>query len=207
MRSASPAGPIGRPTAGVSPTSHGRDAWAIAIAGWQSPIRDDNGPVRHIALERAFRQIYRLRWSPDARLLLANGTDSDGRFGVYTIAVATGKVRAVENGDRVWGRDPFPQWSSDGRAVLFHAREPNGAGRALFARDLTTGRERRVDDLASSLLAGRRRLEPQKLDLDMPGIREVRVHADGSRVAFFVERTAAELWVMENFLPRTIARR
>jgi len=44
--------------------------------------------------------------------------------------------------------------------------------------------------------------EPQKLGLSMDWLRHLRIHPDGKRVAFSSGHFTAEIWVMENFLPK-----
>ena len=46
--------------------------------------------------------------------------------------------------------------------------------------------------------------EPQKLDLSMPQLMHVDIHPDGQRIVFTAQSRPpkAEVWVMENFLPR-----
>ena len=43
--------------------------------------------------------------------------------------------------------------------------------------------------------------EPEKLPLTMEALRELRVHPDGTRIAFTAGTGKGEVWVMENFLP------
>jgi hypothetical protein len=43
--------------------------------------------------------------------------------------------------------------------------------------------------------------EPQKTELAMEGLRSLRFHPDGKRIAFSAGRQQYEVWVMENFLP------
>jgi Tol biopolymer transport system component len=42
--------------------------------------------------------------------------------------------------------------------------------------------------------------EPQRIDLSMRGMRELRFHPDGNRMAFYAGYLEAEVWVMENLL-------
>lgn len=44
--------------------------------------------------------------------------------------------------------------------------------------------------------------EPQKLGLAMDRIENLRLHPDGKRIAFVAGQYRAEVWVMENFLPK-----
>jgi Tol biopolymer transport system component len=64
-------------------------------------------------------------WSPDGKkLAIATsygfhpGAPSD-RFGIGTIDVATGKVKAVVDHDFPTGQDHLPRWSPDGRRLVF----------------------------------------------------------------------------------------
>jgi len=47
----------------------------------------------------------------------------------------------------------------------------------------------------------------RKLAIPVKGVRELRVHPDGKRVAMWVEEPGVEIWVLENFLPRMAAAR
>jgi Tol biopolymer transport system component len=44
--------------------------------------------------------------------------------------------------------------------------------------------------------------EARKLDIPVKGLRELRVHPDGKRVAMWVQEPGSEIWVLENYLPR-----
>jgi len=44
--------------------------------------------------------------------------------------------------------------------------------------------------------------ETRKLAIPVKGLRELRVHPDGKRVAMWVQEPGSEIWVLENFLPR-----
>jgi Tol biopolymer transport system component len=46
---------------------------------------------------------------------------------------------------------------------------------------------------------------PEKLDVAMSTLRNLRVHPDGRRIAFDSGSGGAEVWVMENFLPTKVA--
>jgi len=49
--------------------------------------------------------------------------------------------------------------------------------------------------------------EARKLAIPVKGLRLLRVHPDGKRVAMSVEEPGSEIWVLENFLPRTAGAR
>jgi Tol biopolymer transport system component len=44
--------------------------------------------------------------------------------------------------------------------------------------------------------------EARKLVIPVKGLRELRVHPDGKRVAMWAQEPGSEIWVLENFLPR-----
>jgi len=44
--------------------------------------------------------------------------------------------------------------------------------------------------------------EARKLAIPVKGLRELRVHPGGKRVAMWVEEPGSQIWVLENFLPR-----
>lgn len=71
-------------------------------------------------------------------------------------------------------------WSSDGKYVFYPV--DTGHTHQLWRVSLEGG-------------------PPQRLDLEMPQLRNLRVHPDGQRIAFDSGSFGAELWVMENFLP------
>jgi Tol biopolymer transport system component len=79
------------------------------------------------------------------------------------------------------------RWTPDGRYILF-------------------GQKGHSDDLAHHQTVELWRIpaeggQPQKLGLAADLLRFLAVHPDGRRVAFTAGQSAAEVWVMENFLP------
>jgi len=79
----------------------------------------------------------RLQWSPDGRFLLATGSDSRGRGGLYRIDVLSGDVLPIVQ-DPSAGFRPQGVWSSDGKAV-FYSRDGG-----LWSRDLDTNQEAEI---------------------------------------------------------------
>ena len=49
--------------------------------------------------------------------------------------------------------------------------------------------------------------EARKLAIPVKGLRELRVHPDGKRVAMWTQEPGFEIWVLENFLPKMAAAR
>ena len=80
-----------------------------------------------------------------------------------------------------------PAWSADGRYIYFSRLPSVEAPWNLFRVSADGG-------------------EAQKIDLAMAGFRHLSVHPDGQRIAFSSEGAnyaQAQIWVMENFLPKS----
>ncbi len=73
-------------------------------------------------------------------------------------------------------------WTPDGRYLVYAKGNPQDQKSELWRIAVDGGK-------------------PQKLDLVVEGLRSVRMHPDGQRIAFGVGKSSQELWVMENFLP------
>lgn len=82
-------------------------------------------------------------WSPDGGSLLVNGTDKQGRAGIYRIDAQTGAAAAL-----ILNRDAGPvvalAWSLDGRTLYLARTEVKSHTQALFARDMQSGQEREI---------------------------------------------------------------
>jgi len=83
----------------------------------------------------------RLRWAPDGRSLLFQGTDRKGRQGAYRIDAQTGEVRAIAVSEPGGGLS-WPQSSQDGRKVYYRKGAPDSM--SLVERDLASGNEREI---------------------------------------------------------------
>jgi Tol biopolymer transport system component len=101
----------------------------------------DTGRIQTLPLKMSYAQ--RLRWIPDGRALVVQGTDLKGRRGLFRIGVSTGDFEPI-----VYG--PIVQYAVDptGRR-LFYMR---GAG--VVVRDLQSGQEAEVHRVASGTGAG-----------------------------------------------------
>ncbi len=112
----------------------------------------------------------------------------DGRWLAYTMYESAPRAQLVKLMPAAGGparelyRQPQPgrivslTWTPDGRYLLFAKRNQ------LWRLPAQGG-------------------EPEQLDLAMDGLRDLRVHPDGRRLAFTAGRNRQEIWVMENFLP------
>ena len=83
---------------------------------------------------------FRLRWSPDGRLILVSGSDMKNRRGIYTIDVQTGGVWPIlrtEPGTYA----QWPVWSADGNAVFYQL---GGQRTGLFVHEIETGSESEI---------------------------------------------------------------
>ena len=72
-------------------------------------------------------------------------------------------------------------WTPDGRWLLF-TRQKEGKENSLW----------RISPLGG---------EPEEVGLEMNALREVRIHPEGTRIAFTAGAPHWEVWAMENFLP------
>ena len=140
----------------------------------------------------------------------------DGRWLVFTVVTEEPETQATTTGDRSRANDylelkimpaaggeprklhrlPATErvdwpgwlgWTPDGRHVLF------GGTQAVSGAE----RERSTELWQIPVEGG----EPKRLGLAMEGLRDVRFHPDGQRIAFTSGRLNHEVWVLENFLP------
>ena len=133
------------------------DAEVLALR----PIDSD----RPLELRPKLEQIRSLTWAPDDLALLVDARDLDqGRRGIYSVDVRTGRVSPVAGGGiKV-------QWSPDGQRMYYLKQLADSPSTAmLFERLGTTGDDREVG----------------RLDLGiMPGISEYAVSPDGRTVYY-----------------------
>ena len=86
--------------------------------------------------------------------------------------------------------DPIA-WTPDGRAMFF-VRDTKRVG--------TAGHH--THELWRIPAEGG---EAEKIGLTMEGLSDLRIHPDGKRIAFTAGHHGREVWVLENFLPKTEA--
>jgi Tol biopolymer transport system component len=127
--------------------------------------------------------------SPDGRQLAFITGDQATRSTALKVMPAAGGetrelLRAQEPEAIAWNAGLA--WTPDGREVL-------------FGRERSTSLEDQTVELWRISAEGG---EPQKLELAMEQLRGLRFHPDGRRIVFTAGQFKAEVWVLENFLPK-----
>lgn len=123
------------------------------------------------------------------------GLSPDGAMLAYTADLDDG-TNASSLAVRVLGGGPPRELArtSGLERMQFQDWTPDG-GSVLFTRWLA-----RPNQPMSLWRASIHGGEPQPLGLSMPGVRDVSVHPDGTKITFTAGWPMNELWVMENFL-------
>ncbi len=116
--------------------------------------------------------------SPDGRQLALTTNDA----AVVIIPAAGGQPRELLRGPKRSLTRNLLAWTPDGEAILFGK----------------VGPQQETEVWRIPVEGG----EPQPLGLAMVGLRDLRVHPDGQRIAFTAGQGKAELWALENFLPK-----
>jgi len=84
------------------------------------------------------------RWAPDGRSFVSQGTDVQGRQGIYLIDAQTGAATPVVT-KAVDGNSLLrPQWSPDGKRIYYATNLPASGEVAIIERNLDSGAERDV---------------------------------------------------------------
>ena len=120
--------------------------------------------------------------SPDGRQVVF--TINDGRSTIIRVVGVTGGApRELLSVKNPAGVIPLA-WTPDGRHLL-------------FAKSDSTRSQEQIFELWHIPVEGG---EPQKHELAMERLFDLRIHPDGRRLAFTAGQNKAEIWVMENFL-------
>jgi len=138
------------------------------------------GKEKEIYNENSYLSFSRL--SPDGRLLAFVKADFKSQVRVLKIMPAEGgeprEVLRLEGE----GISAFA-WTSDGRWLYFAKMKFNEPKSELWRVSVEGGK-------------------PQKLGLEMEQLNYLSIHPDGRQIAFYAGNESAEIWVMENFLPK-----
>ncbi len=131
--------------------------------------------------------IYNLIISPDGKSLAYCSNDKVSKEIVMKILPIKGdkprEIMRIKEPETVFFHSPA--WSSDGLYIIF------GKGSSSM-------QNQKIDLCRVSVDGG----TPQKLGISMDRISHIRLHPDGKQIAFFAGLIQAEIWVMENFLPK-----
>jgi len=124
--------------------------------------------------------------SPDGQGLVFGLYDIEKEAGsILIMPISGGKARELLKFQRLGMIYSFV-WTPDGQQVLF-----------LRVEDEGTGSMQAVSLWRISSEGG----DPQKLWKSEKIFRELRLHPDGRRIAFYTMNVDTEVWAMENFLP------
>ena len=172
------------------------------------------------ALTPRLAHFQNLSWSPDGRRILAGGSDSKGHAGLFAIEVQTGATKPLVLGEEGGYRGLDGAWSPDGKAVVYVSgnsvrlhdpetrlgrelyRGPEGVRLDLIAlsADGANWTVRRANLLVTIPVTGGK---PAVAAIP-PALKEgVSLHPDGRHTAYTVGAARSEVWVMENFLPKS----
>lgn len=129
------------------------------------------------------------RYRVDASFLRELAPSPDGRHLAFTIGdsalmvmpVAGGQPRELLRVRQGSLARNLLTWTPDGEAILFGK----------------VGSQQKTEVWQIPADGG----EPEKLELALEGLRDLRIHPDGRRVTFSAGEHKAEVWVLENFLP------
>ena len=162
----------------------GKTLFYLMEAKATSLLMRDLGTGHEKVLYRADGYTSNLALSPDGRQLAFTTHDKVTRSVLLMVmSAAGGEPRELL---RLQDRVTSLAWTPDRLEILFGRR----GGTSL--------QEQTVELWRISAEGG----EPQKLGLAMEGLRELRIHPDGKRIAFSAGESKAEIWVLENFLPK-----
>lgn len=143
--------------------------------------------------------VYTLRdWDLEPGRLEAGGVPL-GRAGHFALSV-DGRRLAFSTADDSW--QYLKLAPATGGPVREIYREPRAAGRITSLAWTPDGNQiwfARHGELWRVAAAGGR---PEKLSLAMPGLAELRISPDATRLAFTAGKGTGEVWEMQHFLPR-----
>jgi Tol biopolymer transport system component len=126
--------------------------------------------------------------SPDGRLLAFASLD-EGKKGFFlkVIPVSGGEPRNVAKAGRCWAVN----WAPDGKSILYFK----------VSEAKSTGDKKNNESIAELWKAHIDGGKPQRiLSSKEYGFSELRIHPDGKRIAFSHDKSAAEIWAMDNLL-------
>jgi Tol biopolymer transport system component len=102
--------------------------------------------------ERVFplnRKVWDLDWAPDSSSILVFGSDQENRLGFYRVDANTGEISVVvqnENPARE-GFVSFPEWSDNGKALLYLHYDLVNSVCPIVYQNLETGQTKKIHQL------------------------------------------------------------
>jgi len=89
------------------------------------------------------------RWAPDGRAVSVEGTDKDGRKGIYRVDVQTSAIVPIvliDNGTEIYSH----RWSKDGKVMLYSTGDRAGKTGSVFVYNFETKQEERLSGSPSN---------------------------------------------------------
>lgn len=182
-----------------APGTVGRGGWRRFISEWSSDGKAIFYVNRDLLLMQELETKKETQLYSDPNLAGHLALSPDGQslgFGLYDIEKGAGSILIMPiSGGKARELLKFQKsgliytfvWTPDGQHVLFLRVEREGTGSWQG-----TGLWRISSEGG----------DPQKLWQSEKKFRELRLHPDGRRIAFYTIKLDAEVWAMENFLPK-----
>ncbi len=169
---------------------------------------------------RVHRNVAEAVISPEGRTIFFWRYDGNNKqYPILARDLETGLEKELYSGGQIRSLSLSP----DGRLLAFIAQDRATQARALSVMPVTGGKPRSLigsvswfspaawtPDSRQLIFARGPELwrisadggEPHRLGLAMEQLSDLRIHPDGRRIAFVAGQHKAEVWVMENFLPK-----
>jgi len=94
------------------------------------------------------RRIYDLDWDPDSSSILVFGTDQENRAGFYRVDANSGEISVVLQNDQPWKEHAnSPEWTDDGKGIIYLNYDMINSACPLVYRDLKTGLTKTIHKL------------------------------------------------------------
>jgi Tol biopolymer transport system component len=170
-------------------------------------------------LRQSKGRLHEAAWSPDGTSIFFSAKESGSQVSLRKLDTVTGQETEFYSGgsgtldispDGLWlafGRNGYsivvmPSAGGELREVLARDPEPSSRHHSRFVRWTPDGEHLIYDDNQGQLWkihteTGRR----QRLGPAIENLVDVAVHPDGRQIAFTVEQTGSELWIMKDVLP------
>jgi Tol biopolymer transport system component len=164
---------------------------------YRLPVENQVAVMERNLSSGAEREVFRrkdlgVHLSPDGRWF-ATRTDDGAAVGL--VPVAGGATRELHKMPQGYSAVPV-SWDSSGRGLIVRATVAGRDGMELWFVPVDGGQPRKIDLPVTT----RKSVGPGSWTGGMGGFR---LHPDGRRLAYTLNGRRREVWVLENFLPRT----